>query len=168
MSRQRFDLLFRCLRFGEQPLQKPPGMSFASYRWLLIDDFVQNFNDHRRSTFIPGSTICVDESISRWYGLGGSWVKKGLPHYVAIDRKPENGCEIQNSACGVSGVLLRLKKRIWWCCAAKPTGCSIDAKSWSREYKNWNGPIWDPNPSNTDKAKKEKTRWDLSISVDKF
>ena len=29
--------------------------------------------------------------------------------YVAIDRKPESGCEIQNSACGKSGVMLRLK-----------------------------------------------------------
>ncbi|KAI2491366.1 Transposase IS4 [Fragilaria crotonensis] len=31
------------------------------------------------------------------------------PQYVAIDRKPENGCEIQNAACGRSGVMLRLK-----------------------------------------------------------
>jgi hypothetical protein len=53
--------------------------------------------------------ICVDESISRWYGLGGSWIEVGLPHYVAIDRKPENGCELQNSACGQSGVMLQLK-----------------------------------------------------------
>ena len=29
--------------------------------------------------------------------------------YVAIDRKPENGCEIQNVACGRSKVMLRLK-----------------------------------------------------------
>ena len=29
--------------------------------------------------------------------------------YIAIDRKPENGCEIQNAACGKSGVILRLK-----------------------------------------------------------
>jgi len=28
--------------------------------------------------------------------------------YVAIDRKPENGCEIQNAACGRSGIILRL------------------------------------------------------------
>ena len=28
--------------------------------------------------------------------------------YVAIDRKPENGCEIQNAACGVSGLMLLL------------------------------------------------------------
>jgi hypothetical protein len=25
---------------------------------------------------------------------------------LAIDRKPENGCEIQNAACGGSGVML--------------------------------------------------------------
>ena len=29
--------------------------------------------------------------------------------YIAIDRKPESGCEIQNSACEKSGVMLRLK-----------------------------------------------------------
>ena len=29
--------------------------------------------------------------------------------YVAIERKPESGGEIQNSACGKSGVMLRLK-----------------------------------------------------------
>ena len=28
--------------------------------------------------------------------------------YIAIDRKSENGCEIQNSACSESGVMLRL------------------------------------------------------------
>jgi Transposase IS4 len=33
----------------------------------------------------------------------------GLPMYVAIDWKPENGCEIQNVACGQSGVMIRLK-----------------------------------------------------------
>ena len=29
--------------------------------------------------------------------------------YVAIDRKPESGCEIQNSACGRSGIMTRLR-----------------------------------------------------------
>ena len=29
--------------------------------------------------------------------------------YAAIDRKQENGCEIQNAACGHSGVMIRLK-----------------------------------------------------------
>ena len=28
---------------------------------------------------------------------------------MEIDRKPENGCEIQDSCCGVSGIMMRLK-----------------------------------------------------------
>ena len=28
--------------------------------------------------------------------------------YIAIDRKPESGCELQNSACRSSGVMLQL------------------------------------------------------------
>ena len=33
----------------------------------------------------------------------------GLPMYITMDHKPENGCEIQNSACGRSGIMLHLK-----------------------------------------------------------
>ena len=33
----------------------------------------------------------------------------GLPLYIATDQKPENGCEIQKYACGISGVMLRLR-----------------------------------------------------------
>jgi Transposase IS4 len=44
----------------------------------------------------------------RWYGTGGDWINKGLPHYVAIDRKPENSCEIQNAACGKTGIMMEL------------------------------------------------------------
>ena len=29
--------------------------------------------------------------------------------YVAMDRKPENGAEIHNSACGRSGIMMRLR-----------------------------------------------------------
>jgi hypothetical protein len=53
--------------------------------------------------------ICVDDSISRWYGQGGSWINHGLPMYVAIVQKPENGCEIQNAVCGSSRIRLWLK-----------------------------------------------------------
>ena len=74
-----------------------------------MDDFVKAFNLHRRENFIPGTFICTDESIRRWYGGGGYWINEGLPCYIAIDRKPENGCEIQNSVCGESGVMLQLK-----------------------------------------------------------
>lgn len=47
--------------------------------------------------------------MSRWYGLGGDWINTGLPHYVAIERKPENGCEIQDMCCGKSGIMMGLR-----------------------------------------------------------
>ena len=84
-------------------------MTSERYRWLLVDGFVDRFNTHRARYFIPSELICVDESISRWYGQGGDWINHGLPMYVAIDRKPENGCEIQNAACAESGVMIRLR-----------------------------------------------------------
>jgi hypothetical protein len=109
MSRNRFDDLFACIRWSEQPIVRTEETTSEDYRWMLIDGFVRNFNEHRASYFNPSDLICVDESMSRWYGQGGSWINHGLPQYVAINRKPENGCEIQNSACGRSGVMLRLK-----------------------------------------------------------
>ena len=69
---------------------------------------MSNINEHRSSRVCPSELICVDESMCKWYGQGGNWIRKGLPMYVAIDRKPENGCEIQNAACGRSGIMLRL------------------------------------------------------------
>jgi hypothetical protein len=109
MSRVRFDDLWASIAFSEQPATRPESMTSEQYRWLLVDGFVEKFNDYRKDYFIPSHTICVDESISRWYGQGGFWINIGLPMYMAIDRKPENGCEIQNAACGNSGVMLRLK-----------------------------------------------------------
>ena len=77
-------------------------------RWNLCEVFLNATNTHREQHFKPCEFICVDESISRWYGKGGSWLSEGIPHYVALDRKPENGCEIQSSACGRSGIAIRL------------------------------------------------------------
>lgn len=109
MSKHRFNDLFRSVKWSKQPAERPQNVSSEQHRWMLVDDFVDNFNDHRANFFSPSETICVDESMSRWYGQGGHWINHGLPQYVAIDRKPENGCEIQNAACGRSGVMLRLK-----------------------------------------------------------
>ena len=109
MSRDRFKLLFTNIRWSKQPRTRPEAMAHEAYRWMLVDDFVKAFNDHRAATFSPSEELCVDESMVRWYGLGGDWINIGLPHYVAIDRKPENGAEIQDSCDGKSGVMLRLK-----------------------------------------------------------
>ena len=84
-------------------------MSSSAHRWMLIDDFVNAINEHRASYFEPSDLICGDESMSKWNGLGGTWINIGLPVFVDMDRKPVKGCEIQNSACGKSGVMLRLR-----------------------------------------------------------
>ena len=84
-------------------------MNPANYRWMLLRDLVDNFNEYRGSNFSLSDLLCADESISRWYGQGGHWINLGLPIYVAIDRKPENGCEIQNLADARAYVMLQLK-----------------------------------------------------------
>ena len=109
MFRPRFDLLFRCIRFSDQPNRCSAGMLAEVYWWKLVYDSVKAFNLHRRENFISGTFICADKSIRCWYRGGGYWINDGLPCYIAIDCKSVNGCEIQNSACGESGVILRLK-----------------------------------------------------------
>jgi Transposase IS4 len=106
MARSRFDTLWSCLIFSEQPVTRPQGMSSERCRWMRVHDFVHRFNKHRRLFFSPSDRICVDESISHWYRHGGSWISHGLPHNVTINRKPEYGAEIQNAACGRSGITL--------------------------------------------------------------
>ena len=109
MTQDRFNDIWRYMVWSRQPEERPQGMSSESYRWLLVQDFIDNFNDHRSSLFLPGWLVCVDESISRWYGLGGHWINMGLPMYVSIDRKPEDGLEIQNACCARSGIMYQLK-----------------------------------------------------------
>ena len=98
MSRNRFDILWRNICYIQQPKEWPQGMSSESYRWMRVDGFVKRFNDYRQHFYSLSENICVDETISRWYGQGGNWINIGLPMYVTIDRKLENGCEIQNAA----------------------------------------------------------------------
>ena len=42
-----------------------------------------------------------------WYGKGGHWINLGLTMYVTMDRNPENGAEIHNSACSQSGIMIQ-------------------------------------------------------------
>ena len=109
MSRERYDTLLQHRAWSFQPYMRPEGMSSEEYRWMLVSDFVKNINEHRKKYFKPSGCMCVDESISRWYGLGGHWINMGLPMYVAFDRKPEDGCEIQNVCCGKCGIMMQLR-----------------------------------------------------------
>ena len=51
MPRKRFDDLWMCIRFSEQPPNRPSDMTSEQYRWRLVDDFVKNFNEHRAQNF---------------------------------------------------------------------------------------------------------------------
>jgi Transposase IS4 len=109
MSKNRFEALMECLRFSHQPPTIPTGMNSAKYRWKLVDDFVECFNEHRATYFFPSDQICVDESFSRWYVQGGNWINEGIPHFVSMDWKPEDGCKIWSACDGRSGVMITLK-----------------------------------------------------------
>jgi hypothetical protein len=106
MPSNRFDQLWSVITFSSQPKENPATMTWEEHRWMLVDDFVNNFNKHQATYFYPSEKICMDESISRWYGLGGSWIDVGLPTYVAMERKPENGCEIQNVCDRKCGIMM--------------------------------------------------------------
>lgn len=109
MSRTRFEDILSAMRWSNQPEAQPEGMTSKAYRWMLVDDFVNNFNKHRANNFHPSGDVCADESMIRWYGLGGAFVQLGLPMYVAMERKPDNGAEIQNVACVESNIMMQLK-----------------------------------------------------------
>jgi Transposase IS4 len=109
MTKERFHDILSFMVWSVRPLEQPNEMSSEAFRWMLVEDFVCNFNEHRVHYFTPGWQVCVDESISRWYGLGGHWINTGLPIYVTMDRKPEDGLEIQNACCAHSGIMFQIK-----------------------------------------------------------
>ena len=71
---------------------------------MLVDDHISNFNKNRASNYHSSDYICVDEYMYRLYGIGGHCINAGLTQYIAIDRNPENGCDIHNAADGFSGI----------------------------------------------------------------
>ena len=109
MNRNRFDILWRHVRWSHQPDVRGEGMSHEAHRWKFFQDFVTHFNQYHTNLFSPSDLMCDDESISRWYGQSGHWINLGFPMYVEMYRKPEKGAEIQNSACERSGIIIRLR-----------------------------------------------------------
>jgi len=86
MSRNRFEDIWYAVRWFHQPHEQPHGMSSEQNRWMLVDDFVANINKYRTMTFVPGGHLEADESMIRWYGIGGSYVDAGIPDYAAIEK----------------------------------------------------------------------------------
>ena len=75
---------------------------------MLVDDHISNLKKSLHN-YHPSDSICVDEYMSRWYGIRGHWINAGLLQYIAIDRKPENCYEIHNAADVVSRIIIQLK-----------------------------------------------------------
>ena len=46
MPQKRFDDLWMCIRFSDQPHNRPSEMTSEQYHWRLVDDFIKNFNEH--------------------------------------------------------------------------------------------------------------------------
>jgi Transposase IS4 len=53
MSRNRFEEIWSLMTFSCQPPVRPDNMSTQDYRWMLVDDFVTDYNKHRRVRFRP-------------------------------------------------------------------------------------------------------------------
>jgi hypothetical protein len=109
MSRNCFDDIWYAIRWSRQPPKQPDGMLYERYHWMLVDDFIDNINEYRSRTFDPRNQLKADEMVIWWYGVGGTFVNAGLPMYLTLEHKPDNGGEIQNLADVASGIMLHLK-----------------------------------------------------------
>jgi len=52
-------------RFIEQPDVKLQEMEGMEYKWKVLDDLIDDFNDYRASSYSSYDRKCVDKSISR-------------------------------------------------------------------------------------------------------
>ena len=59
--------------------------------------------------FYPLEKIFVDEVIIIWHGLGSGLINLVLPYYVKMDQKLDSGWKVQDTCCGSSMVMLKLK-----------------------------------------------------------
>ena len=107
MTRKRFQIWRTCILFTWYSSSEQGNRTIAQRS--KIQDFLKAIKNHRRSFVIPFEKKIFDETMPRWYGFWGSWSDIGLLHYVALDRTPENGREIQSVACGRSGIILGLE-----------------------------------------------------------
>ena len=75
---------------------------------MLVDDHIANFNKNRACNYHPSDYIFVDESMSRFYGIGGHWINYALPQYISIYINTGNCYEIHNAVDGVSVIIMWL------------------------------------------------------------
>ena len=109
LTSPRFDNLLSCIKFSRQQHPRMEGMDMKEWEWQLVNNHIKNFNTHRLESLYPSESLCVEIVFSIWNGSGGDWIKLGLPHYGQMYWKPYAGCGIQDTCCGRSMVMLKLK-----------------------------------------------------------
>lgn len=107
IKRKRFEDIDHCIVYSH--VLGALRDSDRTERWLLINAFLDAIRKHPMAIFSPSEMMLVDKSISRWYRMGPNYSSVGLPHQVALDRKPEKGCQIKSACCGANKIMLRLE-----------------------------------------------------------
>ena len=74
-----------------------------------LQGFLEAIKEHRGEHVVVPQLLFLSEPISRWSGIESEWIDAGSPHYVKLDRKPEQEMEIQEITCGESQIILGLK-----------------------------------------------------------
>ena len=106
MTRNQFDAIWSNIQFLYQLDAHPEKMPSQDCCWMLVQNFIDHFNQHCEQNFHPSAVLHINESKIRWHGIGDDWINEGLPMFVAVDRKPDYGCEIQSICFAKSGVML--------------------------------------------------------------
>lgn len=88
MSCKKFKAIIMNIYFSDT--SKRTDEPLTDTEFSLVSSFLKATNEHGQHYVKPSDHICVDESISRWYGPGGDWIKMGFPRYVDYDFKSQN------------------------------------------------------------------------------
>ena len=85
----------------------PPGADHTDAE--RMKPLIDAWNEHRKASFIPGTGLVVDESISKFQPFFEQ-SPTGIKWLVEILRKPVGvGAELKNTACAETGVMLFLE-----------------------------------------------------------
>ena len=64
MLQQRYDDIWMYLCLSFQPENRPDNVPSEEYRWMLVDNFIWQFNEHHAFHFMPSDILVINESIA--------------------------------------------------------------------------------------------------------
>lgn len=105
MTRDRFFEIQANWRVGSVSPAEEAKDGFARIRPAIAA-----FNTHREEEIVPGTWLCVDELMSRWYGAEGAYKLGAAQGKVKIQRKPQGvGFMFKCLLDCYSGIMMRLE-----------------------------------------------------------